>query len=65
MAKYGSELPNAYPALTGLGLTGLTVLLIVATARHHVWALTVILGFVALYFAHATFTWVRRIVRRR
>lgn len=61
----GSELPNVYPALTCLGLTFLAVLVAVATAHRHVWALTVILALVAIYFGFASFTWIRRIIRRR
>jgi hypothetical protein len=65
VARYGSELPDVYPALTSLGLTVLAVLLTVATVRHHVWVLSVILALVALYFGYATFTWIRKIIRRR
>jgi hypothetical protein len=65
MARYGKELPNLYPALTSLGLTVFATILAWATAHRHVWALTVIFGLVALFFAYATFTWIRRIIRRR
>ena len=65
MARRSSGLPDAYPALTSIGLTGLMVLLAIGTADRRAWVLTVIFGLVAVYFAYATFTWIRKIIRRR